>query len=266
MQKKFTYLLLLLLFGFGCEQVIDMDLNDAGPKLVIEADLSHPDGLLTVVLSRTSSYFEPNSGERVEYARVQLININGIQKDATAKGNGVYQLSGILTEPGDSFRLLVEVDGVVHSAVSTLEAPAEIDTITYSYYDGDDFFRPGYRFSVTFTDALEKKNYYRIRVYKNAYLFNRPGDMVVFDDTDRNGQAITVRLHNQFYLEKGEAVVLELMSVDRQAWEYFTSLSEAINATPGSPAPANPVSSFTNGALGYFYAWSYNRKRVVIEN
>lgn len=265
MKTLFYFLLTVLFLSYGCEQVIDMDLNDTGPQLVIEADLSHPDGLLTVVITKTSSYFEPGPGTVVDDAAVRLENKNGIRHTAVAKGNGIYNLEQVLTAVDDRFRLLVEVDGVVYSAESTLIAPVEIDSVSYSYYEGDNFFRPGYRFNVTFTDPGETKNYYRIRVYRNGYIFNRINDLVVFDDTDLNGRSVTVRLHSQYYLEEGDPATLELLSVDRQAWEYFKTLNETVNASPGTPSPANPSSCYTNGALGYFYAWSYSRMTVFVE-
>lgn len=137
--------------------------------------------------------------------------------------------------------------------------------VDYTYYEGDSFFRPGYRFNLSFTDPAYEKNYYRIRVRKGGWIFNRPADLVTFDDADHNGQVIQVRLHNQYYLEEGDMATLELMSIDRKAWEYFTTLNEVVNAGPGSPAPANPQSNFTNNALGYFYAWSCTRMEVMIE-
>ncbi|HZH73518.1 MAG TPA: DUF4249 family protein [Mariniphaga sp.] len=146
--------------------------------------------------------------------------------------------------------MTVDVDGAVYSAETIVQQSVDIDTISYSYYTGDSFFRPGYRFNVAFKDPPGKKNYYRIRVSKNGFLFVRQADLVVFDDTDLDGRLITVRLHNQYYLKKGAFVVIELLAIDRQAWEYFTSLNDILNAGPGSPAPANPVSSFSNGAMG----------------
>lgn len=256
---------ILLLFSPGCEQVIDLDLNDVRPALVIEADLSSPDGLLTVAVSKTGSYFEPGSVQKIDDASVYLENQQGNQKKAGSMGNGIYKLDQVLAEPGDKFKLTVEVDGIRYTAESAVKAPVEIDSVTYSYFEGDSFFRPGYRFNIAFPDPAGEKNYYRIRVYKNSYLFNRPNDLVVFDDTDHDGKTLSVNLHSQYYAEAGETVVLELLSIDRQAWEYFTTFADLINAGPGSPAPANPVSSFNNGAQGYFYAWSYSRKSVVIE-
>jgi hypothetical protein len=267
MKLGFTYLipLLLIMLCPACETVIDLDLNEASPALVIEGDLSHPDGLLTVKISKTGSFFKPGTVEMVEDASVYLENKHAKKQKVNHAGKGVYKLDQIHTNPGESFKLYVKVEDEIYSAVSTVKNPVDIDSVSYSYYAGDSFFRPGYRFNVTFTDPPEEKNYYRIKVYRNNYLFNRVNDLVVFDDTDRNGETITVHLHSQYYLDEGEAAVLELMSIDRQAWEYFSSLGEVVKDNPNSPAPANPVTNFTNGALGYFYAWSYHRKTVVIE-
>jgi hypothetical protein len=263
--KIFLMWLFPALFNTGCEQIIDIDLVAVNPVLVIEADLSSPDGALRVEISRSASYFEPGPVQKVDDAVVYLENSEGRQEIAESKGNGVYILGEVMSEPGHSFKLQVELEGVSYTAVSTVRAPVEIDSISYSYYEGDSFFRPGYRFNLMFKDPPGEKNYYRVRVYKNGYLFNRPNDLVVFDDADLNGKTITVRLHSQFYLEKGETAVFELLSIDRNAWEYFRSFGDLLNAGPDSPAPANPVSSFNNNAMGYFYAWSYSRKSVIIE-
>ena len=267
MEKSKIFILLFLLFiHSGCERVIEMDLNESQPALVIEGDLSYPDGQLNVTISRTGSYFDADPMQKVSGADVYLENKNGHQEWVPEVANGYYLLDNIHIEPGDLFKLKVEVDDMVYSAESSVQIPVEIDSIGYSYYAGDDFFRPGYRFNLAFYDPAGEKNYYRVRVYRNGHLFNRPTDLVVFDDSDLDGTLINVRLHSQYYLEKGETAVMELMSIDRNSWEYFKSLSEVINVAPGSPAPANPVSNFSNGAMGYFYTWSYNRKPVVIRD
>jgi hypothetical protein len=267
MLKRIKYILPILVIIFsGCEQIIDLDLNDARPALVIEADLSSPDGLLTVNVSQTGSYFTPDSVQKIDNASVYLINPKGIQKTANAMGNGIYELNQILIKPGDKFKLIVEVDGEQYIAESAVMPPVEIDSISYSYYEGDNFFRPGYRFNISFSDPPGIKNYYRIKAYSETFYFhNRPHDLVVFNDTDLDGKTIAVQLQSQYFMDPGETAIFELLSIDRQAWEYFTTFNDLISAGPGSPAPANPVSSFNNNAQGYFYAWSYSRKSVTIK-
>lgn len=259
------FLLLFVLITPGCEQIIDIDLVAVNPVLVIEADLSSPEGVLNVEISRTANYFESGPALKVDDAIVHLENAQGRQEIAELKGNGLYQMGDIMSEPGHSFKLLVELDGVSYEAKSTVSDPVEIDSVSYSYYAGDSFFRPGYRFNLQFKDPPGVKNYYRVKVYKNGYLFNRPNDLVVFDDADLDGKSMTIRLHSQYYLEKGEKAVFELLSIDRHAWEYFRSFGDLLNAGPDSPSPANPVSNFNNKAMGYFYAWSCSRKEVMIK-
>jgi hypothetical protein len=55
------------------------------------------------------------------------------------------------------------------------------------------------------------------------------------------------------------------MAIDENAFLYFTTFRDMANTNPGSPAPANPISNFSNGALGYFSAWSFEEKEIIIE-
>ena len=265
MKKIMLTLIIAAALGTGCEQLMDIELGGHDHAPVIEANLSYPDGMLQVTISRTGNYFDTGHAAFVDNAVVYLEK-QSAGMEAVHKGQGRYQLDGILVQPGDRFHLVVELDGIVYRAETTVVPPVEIDGVSYSFLEGDSFFRPGYRFNVTVADPPGGKNYYRIRVYKGGYLFNRPNDLVVFDDTDMDGQLITVRLLSQFYIEEGESLTFELLSIDREAWRYFTSYADLLNAGPDSPAPANPVSHFTEGALGYFYAWSSSRMVVIVSD
>ena len=79
-----------------------------------------------------------------------------------------------------------------------------------------------------------------------------------------NGQYIELKIRRKIF-DVGDTVTYELISLDKGAYEYFNSLQELVNVNPGSAAPSNPVSNFSNGALGYFSAWSSDSKTIVIE-
>ena len=52
------------------------------------------------------------------------------------------------------------------------------------------------------------------------------------------------------------------MSISKTIYEYYNSLET--NTTDGqSASPANPTSNITNGALGYFNAYSVRKKDVI---
>jgi hypothetical protein len=58
---------------------------------------------------------------------------------------------------------------------------------------------------------------------------------------------------------------LQLISLDAGAYEYLRTFQELVNNNPGSAAPANPNTNISNGALGYFSAWSSTIKTAIIK-
>jgi hypothetical protein len=262
---KFLLSLFLLFLIAGCEKVIDVDLNDAAPALVIEGNLYFNNEMLEVRISRTGSYFDSKPLEKVNHAQVILENESGVRRLVSNRGEGIYRLENFKAQLEKNYRLLVETEDGEYEAVSTLHRPVVIDSLAYEYSGEALFFEGGYRILLYFSDPPEKKNYYRVKVYKNGVQFNNAGDIIVFDDSSLDGKGIQVRLRGQIFAA-GDTARIELFSIDRNAWEYFTTLRDMTNANPGSPAPANPLSNFSNGALGYFSASSSDSKEIIIEN
>jgi hypothetical protein len=59
--------------------------------------------------------------------------------------------------------------------------------------------------------------------------------------------------------------VVELQTIDKVAYDYFRTLTMLVGVGgPPSDAPANPLSGFSNGALGYFYAHGSRRASIVV--
>jgi len=133
-----------------------------------------------------------------------------------------------------------------------------MNTRTAPVFDG------GYRILLYFSDPPGEENFYRVKVHKNGELLNEVGDLIVFDDNRLDGKGIQVRLRGQLF-DKGDTATVQLLTIDKNTWRYFTTFREMANLNPGSPAPANPSSNFSNGALGYFSAWSADEKEIIIE-
>ena len=249
---------------FSCEKVIDVDLNEADPAIVIEGNLSHADNHLEVSISKTGSYFGTSEPVKVPGAVVTLEDESGTRIEAEEKGDGLYGSYQVYTIPGEEYRLNVEVEGTVYSAVSELNHKPEIDSLGYELYNGSRFLDSGYRLNVYFSDPAGEENYYRIKIYKNGDIMDRVNDLIVFDDSGINGKSIEVTLRGQIF-EDGDTAYVEMLSIDELAWRYFTTFKEAADINPGSPAPANPVTNFNNGALGYFSAWSHDSGTIIIK-
>ncbi|SHE37485.1 protein of unknown function [Mariniphaga anaerophila] len=247
----------------GCEKVIDVDLNDANPQIVIEGNLSFDDAALEVKVTKTGSYFGKEAAETVDDVYVFLENEAGKKVDAFPLGQGLYKIEFYPVRRNEEYTLHVETETKNYVAKSKIPAPVAIDSLSYSYQQEVKFFDGGYRILLYFSDPPDEKNYYRAKVYKNGELQNETSDIIVFDDSGLDGRVIQVTLRGQVF-EHGDTARVEMFSIDENAWVYFSTFREMANTNPGSPAPSNPVSNFSNGALGYFSAWSVSEKQIII--
>lgn len=263
-QSPVYFSLLFLFILIGCERVIEVDLNEASPQIVIEGNLSYNDAELEVKISKTGSFFGTSSTEMVENAKVYLENSEGVRVEAEVFGDGIYKIENYPPQQGKEYRLFVESEGQKYEAKSTLHSPVKIDSLGFEYQKDMRFFDGGYRLLLYFSDSPDEANYYRIKVYRNGTLLNDVDDLVVFDDRGLNGKSIQVTLRRQLF-EMGDTAYVQFMAIDENAFHYFTTFREMANTNPGSPAPANPISNFSNGALGYFSAWSHDDQTITIE-
>ena len=261
--KYIFYLLVLTLVFSGCEKVIDVDLNEASPGLVIQGNLSADQRVAEVKLTMTTSYFDTLSPEKVPGAKVTLEDDNGRKIVLAETLKGVYATFGFEPVYKTEYRLTVETKDNIYQAESVLNPPVRIDSVTWKYDEGTSFFDAGYYLNVWFFDPPSIQNYYRIQIYRNGLLKRSMDDLIVFNDRYFDGNKVEISLYNDpYYLN--DTVRVQLVSLDKNAYEYFSTLGELINTNPGSAAPSNPNTNFSNGALGYFSAWSSDMLEVII--
>lgn len=261
-----NFFLLLIITGIfisGCEKVIDVDLNEASPALVIQGNLSSDQKVAEVKLTMTTSYFDTLSPEKVTGAKVSLEDGNGQKIVLIETLKGVYATFGLKPVFNTNYKLIVETRDEIYQAESVLNPPVTIDSVTWEYDEGSSFFDAGYYLNVWFSDPPSVENYYRIQIYRNGLLKRSMDDLIVFNDRYVDGNKVGISLFNDpYYLN--DTVRVQLISLDKNAYDYFNTLAELINTNPGSAAPANPNTNFSNGALGYFSAWSSDTLSVII--
>ena len=259
----FLILILTGMFISGCEKVIDVDLNEASPALVIQGNLSSDQKVAEVRLTMTTSYFDTLSPAKVSGAKVSLEDDKGRKIVLPDTLKGVYAAFGLDPVYDTKYRLTVETKDNSFQAESVLNPPVIIDSVTWEYDEGSSFFDAGYYLKIWFFDPASIQNYYRIQVYRNGLLKRSMDDLIVFNDRYVDGNKVEISLFNDpYYLN--DTVLVQLISLDKNAYDYFATLGELINNNPGSAAPSNPNTNFSNGALGYFSAWSSDTLEVII--
>ncbi len=263
MKNSLTIIILLLLFA-SCEKVIDVDLNDAAPEIVIEANLSNSTNMGEVFLSKTGSYFGESSIGKISDALVTVEDEFGNRFDFEEVEAGYYKTEKIIIEDEISYRLSVDVEGKKYESVSKLNPVVVMDSLAFFYDDGFAFLDGGYIVKVYFVDPPDQKNYYRIKIFENDTLVNEADELILFDDRLINGQTLEVALQG-FLFEPEDTIAVQLISLDEGAYEYYKTFQELTNVNPGSAAPANPTSNISNNALGFFSAWSADVKWLIIK-
>lgn len=264
--KNIPYILLFLsLLLFGCERAIDVDLNEADPHIVIEGNLSINPDTAIVKISMTSSYFDTLPSTKLSGAVVTVSNGFGNKFRFTETERGVYQSKQIRLSPGELYQLTVDINGEKYESTSRLHPAVGIDSVKFYYEDRFSFFESGYYVNLYIFDPPGIKNYYRVKYWKNGVYQNSIDDFYIFDDRYVDGKNLEINLFSSPF-ELNDTVTVQLISLDEGAYEYFKTFEELVNNNPGSAAPANPNSNISNGALGYFSAWSSSKRTFILKH
>ncbi len=257
---------MFLIFLPSCEKVIEFDLSESKEALVIEATITNNKDPFIVLISKTLPYFAKETDNLVSGAIVSIKSESGKQRYYKETSPGVYKLEKTFAAADSWYTIDVEYEGITYSASSYLNESVPIVDLDFSYFDGFGFFDSGYKVSCYIRDPLNIANYYRLKYYVNGKPYEENGEISLYSDKLFDGKAIGIGQRAVVFKET-DTLTVELQSIDKAAYDYFLTL-ESISGTEiiQSASPTNPNSNFSNGALGYFSAYSYERKTVLISD
>jgi hypothetical protein len=249
----------------SCEEVIDIDLNEASPKLVVEGWVYNTPGPYRIRLTLTTNYFDTAAAPKVENALV-IISENDTLIDTLQQGNpGIYLTQKIMQgKIGATYKLIIFYEGETYEAVSTLKPVAEIDSLTYEYKEETQRDGEGYFVSIYFQEPTTVSDYYRWVFYKNDTVHQKRDEMYASDEF-YNGNYISFEFDNHG-VQLHDTARVEMYSIDEIGHDFFRALDEVDNSgdlfdTP----PGNAKGNISNGAFGYFGASSKSVKEIIIE-
>jgi hypothetical protein len=264
MKSSALFAIILSSLLFACEVPIDIDLNSSDPKIVIVGSISNASGDHTIKLTRTVNFDESNEFPTVSGALVTISDDAGNTETLTETSPGIYSITSLQGVPGRTYTLEVTTDGRAYKAISTMPLPVEIDSVAVGR--GQEI---PIEVSVTFRDPAGIENYYRLAQITSRSITPTG---IVDDDRLQDGGIITisapvVTFNGNIMPRPGDQVTVMLQSIDKNVYEYMRMLFELEQeGVLGQTAlSANPTSNISNGALGYFSAYSRSVKTVVIE-
>jgi hypothetical protein len=245
----------------SCEKVIKLDLDNADPRIVIDANVSDQFENQTVRVSKTYSFSESNKFNGISGAKVVLTTFDGdvVNFNETA-AKGVYKSPRMRGKPGVEYTMTVTVEGKTYASVSAMPFKVSLDSLTFKQFD---FFGSINTYiAANFEDPGYTADQYRYILKVK----DKVEEDAVSDDRFNNGNHVANVLYYELDdLITGDTLEVELQCINRPVYKYFFTL-EQISGDGGPPvSPENPPSNFSNGALGVFNAYTSSKRTALIK-
>ncbi|KFF06232.1 DUF4249 domain-containing protein [Flavobacterium reichenbachii] len=270
-KARFLMVFLLSLFFLSCEEVVDVDLDTAAPKLVIEAAINWKKGTTgtqqTIQLSTTTGYFE-NVIPVVSGAVVSIKNSKNQQFNFTENSKtGRYVCNNFKPEINETYTLTVVSGGNTYTASETLKSVAPITRLEQNNEGG--FTGKDIEVKAFFTDPPED-NFY---LFKYTYSSKITSSYYVSEDKFYQGNEIFSSSDDD-ELKPGDEIEITHYGISKQYYNYMNILVSIAGSNVGGPFQSPPATvrgniinttDKTNYPLGYFSLSEIDSKQYKIE-
>ena len=243
----------------GCSDVIDVDLETAPPKLVVDASIDWLKGtngnVQKIRLSTTTGYYS-NEFPTVSGATIFVTNSsNKVFNFREGEKHGEYICTDFLPVIGNTYSLTVIVGSETYTAVETLIGSPSIDS-TFTQNNEGGMMGDEKEIEYSFQDDGSQQNYYMTRVERTRIAFPQ---FSLESDEDYQGKKIT-QYYSHADHKAGDVLGITLYGVSKTFFDYFGKILIA-SGNDDSPFPATPTivkgnivnkTREGNYALGYF--------------
>ncbi|WP_294821617.1 DUF4249 domain-containing protein [uncultured Flavobacterium sp.] len=260
--KHIKYILLIVtaVLFTACEEVVDMDLNTAAPRLVVDASIDWVRGTdgseQKVKLSMTGGYYE-NTVPPVSGATVFITNGASVVFDFIENpGTGEYVCSNFVPEIGQAYTLTVIHDGETYTAAEKLFAAPEIQNVVQDNEGG--FTGDNIELTYYFPDNGNETNFYLARIDTDIYPYPEYGAL---KDEFEQGNLMSVIVSDEDF-NPGDNVGFKLYGISERYYNFMMILISITEGGTGSgPFQTPPVNARgniinqtnqENFAFGYF--------------
>lgn len=262
-----------------CTERIEIEVDSSYTRLVVEGYISTDTVQHSVRLTASSDYFFNQQAPHVSDAMVTISDGDSIIYLTESQDHpGTYLTHpGYYGIPGKTYTLAIShvdinMDGVLeeYTANSELRPVNKVDSIQLEPLTGEYFNI--FQILVYALDPPDK-NYYAFRVLKNGILVKDTlYELVVQDDIFFNGNYI-YGAPSQFLdqdeedevIQTGDTITFEINGITKEYYNFILEAQSEISfQTPMfSGPPANISTNISNGAIGFFAAYSIDRCSVI---
>ncbi len=271
--KNLKYLIILftaILFA-GCEEVVEVELNTAAPRLVIDASINWVKGTdgshQKVKLTTTTGFYE-SVIPVVSNAVVTVTNSNNdVFEFIEMPDTGEYVCTNFVPVIGETYVLTVVSEGQTYVATETMIATPDIETVEQN--DEGGFTGELTEIKFFFQDNGLENNFYMTAFETSITVFP---DYDVYDDTFTQGNQ-NFGLYMNEDLETGDEMTFSLYGISERYKNYMNILLQISDGgggpwqTPPTNVRGNVINQSNNNnfALGYFRLSEVDKMAYIVQ-
>ncbi|MCH2224048.1 MAG: DUF4249 family protein [Crocinitomicaceae bacterium] len=261
--KKYIFILSAIIVLSSCTKVIDVDLNEANPVVVLEANYTANDSTVRLDARYTSNFFGASTPENINNAVVTITDQAGTSTSVPFTSDGHYELTNYPAQFNTTYTLSTIVDGTNYTATCEMNDTIQQLPLYYEFFE-QGFFggEGGYLLNLIYQDPPETGDYTMAVYWRNDTISEGLDSYMLNEDVLTNGNVV-LRPFITEYFKINDSLRVELRTIDKKIFDYYTELASLTN--PNSAAPANPEFIWSNKALGYFSAYGYSEQTTVIQ-
>ncbi|GGD31362.1 DUF4249 domain-containing protein [Flavobacterium orientale] len=273
MKKIQIVLFSFLLIAFSsCEEVIDVNLQTAPPRLVVEASINWiketPGNIQVIRLSTTTGYFN-NEIPAVSNAFVTVTNSLGtVFNFIEIEQPGLYVCTNFIPVVDEIYTLTIEHEGQIYTSTERLLATPSVTRIEQQNDAGPLANATEVKFF--FNDIPDETNFYFLSILDPYKVIPEYG--VLEDRFFQNNEMFGLYFSDEF--KPNDTVTFAMSGVSQQYYNYMNILLAQVGTTSAGPfsTPTSTVrgnivnqTEFENFALGYFRLGETEVKEYVIQ-
>lgn len=268
----FPFLLLLISLFVSCEEVVDLKLDTAAPRLVVEASIYWIKGssgnAQKIKLTTTTGYYDTEI-PIVTGANVTITNSeNTVFNFEEIPDSGEYGCTTFVPKIGETYTLTIIYNDETYTASEIFQSLAPITRIEQNNEGG--FTGKDIEIKAYYNDPANEDNFY---LYRYQYTNEATISYSIDDDRFFQGNEFFSNSSND-ELKTGDVIELMHVGISKQYYNYMNILIDNTGANSGGPFQTPPatirgnIKNTTNPSnypLGYFALGETDMRRYVIQ-
>tara|TARA_R110000868_G_scaffold144118_2_gene362851 strand:- start:45 stop:860 length:816 start_codon:yes stop_codon:yes gene_type:complete len=270
--KKIIYIVLISLSFWSCEDVIELDLESAEPRLVIDASLNWykntNSNFQFIKLSLSAPFFEDNvppaNGAQVFVTDSFNNRFDFIEDEET----GIYRNDTFIPSIGRTYNLNILYNNETYTATEQLIPVSPIESVEQN--NGGGFSGEETEFKAFYTDPEGVENYY---LFEFISIKTNLQSLEVYDDEFIDGNRIFA-FHSDEDLVTGDELIIRSFGVSERFYEFMNILLQQTDDENGDPFETQPAlvrgncineTNPDNYPFGYFKASEVSVFTYIVE-